>query len=286
MKWYEAAFAGHYPVLYRHRDEAEAVRCVRHLPRLAPLGPGPLLDLGCGEGRHLVHLRRLAPVVVGLDLSATLLAGAQDRLRRAEEGEPAEGVGGEAAAAAPLLVRGDMRWLPFPAERLTAVLSLFTAFGYFGDLEAHTDLVGEIARVLAPGGHWFLDYLNCDSVLIDLKKDTNLVREGERGPFLIREERLAFTDGPPPGSQDRPDRPQVVRKRVAIRPRPGHENEAAILGVTAAGLSYMEQVALFSLEEIDALVARHGLHRVAAAGDYDAAPLTAASPRWLLVYRR
>jgi SAM-dependent methyltransferase len=301
MKWYEAAFAQHYPVIYRHRDAAEAERCIRNLPRLAELGGGPLLDLGCGEGRHLVHLRKLVPVAVGLDLSMPLLASAQERLDATGKRDPLGTVGEVngcaecAKSGSPLLVRGDMRWLPFPGESLTAVLSLFTAFGYFGDLEAHTGLVAEIAGVLTPGGHWFLDYLNCDHLVNELKEDTNNMRESERGPFLIREERILAGDGRrpssaistrDPGPTDTFTRPDQVRKRVTLKPRPGCEEEAAALGVTSAGLTYEEQVALFSLEEMDALAERHGLARVTSAGDYDAGPLTADSPRWLLVYRR
>jgi SAM-dependent methyltransferase len=301
MRWYEAAFARHYPVLYQHRDAAEAARCVHNLPQLAPLGDGPLLDLGCGEGRHLVYLRELVPLALGLDLSQPLLLRARERLASpgVDNGRAEAGPGDESTRASrsesPPLVRGDMRWLPFSSEKLTAVLSLFTAFGYFGDLEAHAGLVGEITRVLRPAGHWFLDYLNCDALISHLIEDTNDMRESERGPFLIREERRLAWQGPEPASLpataegDRAvsrTRPDQVRKKVTLKPRPGREEEASALGVTATGLSYEERVALFSLEQIDALATRHGLDRVASAGDYTMNPLTASSPRWLLVYRR
>jgi len=69
--WYEAAFGAHYPLLYRHRDLAEAQRCLELLPSLAPLtndGAGIILDLGCGDGRHTAWLDQSGVDVVGLDL--------------------------------------------------------------------------------------------------------------------------------------------------------------------------------------------------------------------------
>ena len=53
--WFATAFGAHYPLLYRHRDADEAARAVALLPTLAPLHE-PILDLGCGDGRHLALL--------------------------------------------------------------------------------------------------------------------------------------------------------------------------------------------------------------------------------------
>ena len=260
MKWYEAAFAEHYPLLYRHRDDLEAHRCVANLPRMAPLGEGPVLDLGCGEGRHLVSLVALVERTVGLDLSPALLRKALERRTRARLGYA--------------LVRGDMRSLPFTAGMFSAILSLFTAFGYFGGLDDHTGLVGEIARVLRPGGHWFLDYLNCQAVTRELSREKPQVRKRESTPFLIEETRRLGRD------------PLRVLKSVVLRPLPLHAGEAEALGVPPEGLHYQEQVALFSLAEIDDLAARCGLTRVASAGGYEVEPLVESdSPRWFLVYR-
>ena len=65
--------------------------------------------------------------MVGIDLSPELLAAARERRPRAA------------------LVRGDMRALPLRGGSCAAVLSLFTAFGYFGDLAAHADLLAPVA---------------------------------------------------------------------------------------------------------------------------------------------
>lgn len=258
--WYVAAFGAHYPLLYRHRDEAEARRCLELLPRLAPLGDtpaAPVLDLGCGDGRHLAWLAAGGHEVVGLDLSAQLLAAAIKR-----------------PGAAPLrVVRGDMRCLPLATARFAAVLSLFTAFGYFGPPQANGRPVTEVARVLRPGGHWFLDYFDGDRVREELSLGRPRVRDREVGGLRVRETRRYLAD-----------RRQVV-KDVFLTARPGQEAAAAAVGVGPLGLHYAEEVAVFTLDELDTLAREQGLIRVAAAGDYAGAPLGTGS-RWILVYRK
>lgn len=259
--WFKQAFGAHYPLLYAHRDMAEAKRCLDLLPRLAPLGPtsgGQLLDLGCGDGRHLELLLESGHRVVGLDLSAELLAVARSRLNRAG------GFG---------LVRGDMRRLPFSGEAFSVVLSLFTAFGYFGSDEGNREPVGEVARVLAPGGHWFLDYFDGDKVRNELGGKGPDLRERELGPLVVREERV-FDESS-----------SEVAKRVHLEPRAGFLDEAEEFGIPAAGLRYTERVAVFTLEELDTMAQQAGLVRVAAAGGYDGERLGSGN-RWILVFRK
>lgn len=254
--WFEAAFGEHYPGLYAHRDEAEARRCLDLLPRLAPLGSGPVLDLGCGQGRHLQLLGRGGRKVLGLDLSWPLL-------RRARGVAPAQP-----------LIRADMRRIPLRASSCSAVLSLFTAFGYFGTVAAHLPVVQGVARVLQPGGHWYLDYLDCERVATELATGP-VTRTRNTADLTVREARRLE-----PG-------PRRVIKIVTLQPRPGCEAAAAAAGVGPDGLDYAEEVVLFSLAELDELAAAGGLERVAAAGSYGGSPLVVGdNDRWLLVYRR
>lgn len=253
--WYSAAFGAFYPVLYGHRDAEEARRCLALLPRLAPLpevGGASVLDLGCGDGRHLEPLAAAGLAVVGLDLSAPLLRAARSR-----------------PGSAPL-VRGDMRTLPFVDGRFAAVLSLFTAFGYFGPDGGDRVVVAGIARVLAPGGHWFLDYLDADRVRADLQEGPR-TRERAAGPLCVLETRR-LEEG-------------AVAKDVSLAAVPGREAEAAALGVGPDGITYAERVTLYTLAGLDALAAGCGLHRVAGAGGYDGTPLGDGT-RWLLAYRK
>lgn len=261
QEWFETAFKSHYPLLYQHRDTAEARKCLDLLPSLAPLPTvqGQLiLDLGCGDGRHLELLGKLGHAAVGLDLSMELLHGAQTRLGK-ERTSP--------------LVRGDMRRLPFREASFSTVLSLFTAFGYFGPPAANQDPVREVARVLVPGGHWFLDYFDCDRVRAELGGGEPRVRDRELGPLKVREKRRFVAEE------------SLVAKQVRLEPRPGHEPEAAKLGVPADGLEYTEKVAIFTLRELDDMASKENLTRVAAAGSYEGVSLGDGN-RWILVFRK
>ncbi|HOX26501.1 MAG TPA: class I SAM-dependent methyltransferase [Candidatus Krumholzibacteria bacterium] len=254
--WYEIAFGAHYPHVYAHRDEVDARRCLDLLPRLAPLGPGPVVDLGCGQGRHLAMLRGRGVPAVGIDLSRPLL----DLARNADP--------------ALALVRADMRRLPVRSGSCSAVLSLFTAFGYFGPAAAHEPVVAEVARVLGASGHWFLDFLDSERVATELASGAR-TRERTLGALLVREQRQLA------------DAPRRVVKTVDVSARAGCEPAAAAAGIGPAGLRYREEVTLLGLAELDELAGAAGLRRVAAAGDYAGAPLVPGeSERWLLVYGR
>ena len=256
MTWYREAFGAHYAVLYAHRDTAEARRCVAWLLARLPLRDGPVLDLGCGAGRHLALLREAGVRAVGLDLSADLLAAARRR----------------AGVAAPLL-RGDMRALPLRDGRLAAVLSLFTAFGYFGALADHDPVLAEVARVLAPGGWWVLDYLDAAAVRRELAAGPR-ADAGGRGPLRWRARRFLAPGG---------DR---VVKEIAVTPAPGEREAAARLGIPPGGRRFREEVALFTPEELAPRAGAHGLRLEEVAGDYDGSPATPGAPRRIMLLRR
>ncbi len=252
--WYEVAFGSHYPEIYGHRNEAEAKLCLELLPTLAPLSENglPVLDLGCGDGRHLENLQNDSFHGIGLDLSAPLLDLARKRPGPAS------------------LIRGDMRHLPLANHSLGSVFSLFTAFGYFGRLQENSVMVQEVSRVLAPGGHWFLDYFNCDRVRHELGSGESFQRKRiVQGMSIVETRRYIEAQG-------------LVAKDVQLEKISGSEGA---LNLPNEGLRYTEQVAVFSLEEIDELAGTQGLVRVAAAGSYAGAPL-AEGDRWILVYGR
>lgn len=114
-------------------DEVTAV-----VRRLGLAAGDVVLDVACGHGNFTVELaRRVGPegLVVGLDISAAMLARAVARVRRA-------------ALANVLLVRGDALDLPF-------VDAAFARVHCAGGLHQMPDLaraLAELARVTAPGG--------------------------------------------------------------------------------------------------------------------------------------
>jgi SAM-dependent methyltransferase len=144
-EWFRDWFDKDYAAVYGHRDAREAETAVAMALAAAPaLASGPVLDLGCGAGRHLAALRRANPLAFGLDLSADLLALAPAELR-------------------PWLLRGDMRRLPVRDGALAGVCLWFTPFGYFPDGDNRALLV-RLRSLLRPGGIVLLDYLNAEQV--------------------------------------------------------------------------------------------------------------------------
>ncbi|HEX9081503.1 MAG TPA: methyltransferase domain-containing protein [Holophagaceae bacterium] len=157
--WFEDWFDEDYALLYAHRDEEEARIAVGRMLHAAPeLAQGPVLDLGCGAGRHLEVLRRANPLAFGLDLSPVLLRMAPTLLR-------------------PWLLRGDMRRLPIKPGVLSGVCLWFTPFGYFPDPE-NRQLLLDLGLHLRHGGVLVMDYLNADQVRRTLVPEDTVVRGG------------------------------------------------------------------------------------------------------------
>jgi SAM-dependent methyltransferase len=97
---------------------------------IVPTPNGRTLDLGCGEGRLARDLAALGHEVVGVDASPTMIAAAR-----------------EAAPEMELHV-ADAADLPLP----DASFGLVVAFMSLQDVDDLAGAVGELARVLVPGG--------------------------------------------------------------------------------------------------------------------------------------
>lgn len=178
-EWFEETFGRDYLSLYPHRDDAEARCDVDQIVQLIhPPKDRPLLDLGCGSGRHLIAFwetgfRDLA----GLDLSDALLQEARARLQiRSIHGVR--------------LIHGDMRKIP-PKDRFSTIVSLFTSFGYFRDSTDDLTVLQGAERALHPGGSLLIDTLNRDRVLASIRPEEQR-SDGER-TLMIR--RWVTSDG-------------------------------------------------------------------------------------------
>ncbi len=117
-----------------------ARRDVAFWRQLALAAEGRVLELGCGTGRVTIPLARAGAPIVGVDLSAPMLARARKRTARLRVNHR------------PRLVRGDIRALPFPDARFGLVAA---PYGILQSLLNERDLTAtlkSVARVLAPGG--------------------------------------------------------------------------------------------------------------------------------------
>lgn len=166
--WYERAFDSLYPIVYAHRTvEAAREEAEFSIEQTRLTESDRVLDLCCGNGRHMAHLVEISSCVVGLDYSSHLLGIAKHQL-----GSRAH------------FVRGDMRSLPFQAE-FDVVMNFFTSMGYFVSESENQMVVCAIADALKPGGRFFIDYMNPDWTRANLQPET--LRS--EGAYEIRERR-------------------------------------------------------------------------------------------------
>lgn len=129
-----------------------------------------ILDLACGHGRIANRLAARGASVTGLDATSMFLERA-----RADAG--ARGVAVE-------YVEGDMRALPW-VDRFDAIVSWFTAYGYFDD-EQNRSVLREVHRALRPGGR-FLVELNHKDGLLPTWMPSTVVNSGEAAMIDERE---------------------------------------------------------------------------------------------------
>lgn len=244
MTWYKEWFGQDYLDLYAHRNRQEAERHVEFV--LEALGyrpdgggeanPDAVLDLACGAGRHTDALRRHGLRALGVDLSLTLLARRPDLPR----------------------VRGDMRCLPFADASFDWVLNFFTSFGYFETERENFQVLEEIVRLLTPGGHFLIDFLNRDRVLAGLE------------PAETREEsdrRVDIQRWYDPATSR-------INKRITLRvnERPPR--------------TYLESVRAYSKDEVTIGLSWAGLDVTDLYGNFQGEPYDRDSERLILVGRK
>jgi SAM-dependent methyltransferase len=141
----------HDPAIARSYDErladcslltVDRLFAERHFDR-----PGSLIDLGCGTGRLLVPFARRGSWVLGVDLSAAMLA-----------------VAGERAAAAGVevhLLKANVVELDCLRDgSFDHAACLFSTLGLVAGAAARRRAVGHVYRLLRPGGRFVLHVHN------------------------------------------------------------------------------------------------------------------------------
>ena len=104
---------------------------------------GVMLDVGCGEGRHIFGIMQDYPLMkcIGLDMD-------KESLEKAEEGYEYFKSISEAGAR---FLKGSAYSLPFPDESI----DLIVCSEVLEHLHEYNDAVKEIHRVLKPGGKFY-----------------------------------------------------------------------------------------------------------------------------------
>jgi SAM-dependent methyltransferase len=128
-----------YDLLYeaQGKDYATESAVLHNLIQERAPGAASLLDVGCGTGGHLAHLRRWYDVV-GVDLDPNMLDEARRRL-------PAD-----------RFIEADMRRLDL-GRRFDAVTCLFSSIGYMRSVRELDQAVAAMVSHLAPGGVLVVD---------------------------------------------------------------------------------------------------------------------------------
>jgi SAM-dependent methyltransferase len=201
-----------------------------------------VLDVPCGFGRHSVPLAGAGYHVVGVDRSEELLA---------EAGRRAGG------ARWPKLVRADYRELPFADESFDAALNLFTSLGYLGD-EEDTRVLGEICRVLRPGGRLVIETMHRDLLVSQFREqDWRLMGKGR---LLLEQRTFDAAAG------------------VA-------QTTQTLIDNTGARDSRSVSLRTYTATELVAMLTRAGFEEARCHGDLDGKPF-ATDTRLILVARR
>lgn len=152
--------------------------------------------------------------------------------------------------AAPL-VRADMRHLPIRPASMDLTVNLFTSFGYFERDAEHAAALAEMIGTVKPGGWFVIDFLNPEAVRQRLVPRQTMEVSGEQ----IEVTRSVSPDG------------RYVCKSIQV----------------PKGKRYFERVRLFTPGQISEMVEETGLEVRHTFGDYDASPLTPASPRTIVM---
>lgn len=241
-EWFRQAFDARYLEVYPWRDETSAEGEVCSAIEWLQALPGDrFLDLCCGAGRHSIWLKKAGLDLVSLDLSDDLLREARRRL-----GEDA------------VLIHSDARAIPLPTASFDQVAMFFTSFGYLPTDDENLAVLGEVARVVRPGGGFLVDLPDRGSTIAGLVASSHR----NQGDLHIEETRSITTDG------------KRVEKQVVLSGG-GQQHE------------YIESVRLYEIDELESMLHSSGWEFSLVHGNWDGNRyLPGDSDRMIVVARR
>ena len=205
-----------YDKIYSFKDYAAEAARLRSLVEQHRPGSRRLLDVACGTGEHLRHLRQHFDVV-GIDASQAMLEVAHRKL----PGVP--------------LHQGDMRTFDLGAT-FDAAICMFGATGHLGDEGELLAALQQIARHLVPGGVLIVEPWLTPEVFVPGRLSGLFVDEPElkisRMSVGWRQDRLAILDlhhliGTPAGVEH-----FVERLEMTLFPLDAYRSAMAAVGVS------------------------------------------------------
>jgi ubiquinone/menaquinone biosynthesis C-methylase UbiE len=129
---------------------------------------GPILELGCGTGRVAIPVAKTGARVIGIDRSESMLSRGRARVRKARVGARVK------------LIRGDIRYLPFPDQSFPLVMAPYGILQSLLDEKVLTATLKEVQRVLTKKGTFGLELVADLPAWEEYSKKTSM--RGKRGP--------------------------------------------------------------------------------------------------------
>jgi ubiquinone/menaquinone biosynthesis C-methylase UbiE len=244
---------------------------------------GLILDLCCGTARHSILLSREGYYMVGLDVSARLLAIARKKAAEAQVNLP--------------LVRCDMRCLPFKPKVFSAVISMDTSFGYLQSDHEDTQSLAETKRVLAADGLFLIDVFNRERLIRSYRKKQE--QRLHNGSTRFEEETLSKKDFPPlirsfvtplyfrlSGWKEYPSFYMLQNRMLDDKGETVHDSWLIYDKKTGETRFFRHVVRLYSLELLQSLLHKAGLQVEKVYGDYEMQKFSSDSSRLIIAARR
>ena len=127
-----------------------------------------ILELGCGTGRVAIPVAKAGATVIGIDRSESMLTRGRQRVKRARVGSAVK------------LIRGDIRYLPFPDKTFPLVMAPYGILQSLLDERVLTQTLKDVQRVLKKNGTFGLELVADLPAWEEYSKHTSL--RGKRGP--------------------------------------------------------------------------------------------------------
>lgn len=223
--------------------------------RMAAPHQEPILELGCGTGRVALPLARRGSMVVGIDRSASMLARARMRVRRAR------------LQSRVRLIRGDIRHLPFPDRSFPLVMAPYGILQSLLDERLLRDTLTEVRRVLSRHGLFGLE-LVADLPAWEEYRDRATLRSsrGPHGKPIVLVESV---------TQDR-------RRRITRFEQEFVEGRGTGVTRRRFTLAFRNLTVPQMVERLE----KAGLEVAALLGDYQGGPWDLRAEVWIILARR
>jgi ubiquinone/menaquinone biosynthesis C-methylase UbiE len=199
-----------------------------------------VLDVACGTGRHTIALCLAGFDVVGLDISTNLLKIARKR-------------------GALVLVRGDMRFLPFKSGYFTAAVSIDNSFGYLPSEKEDEQGLADVKRVLKPNGMFVLDVFNREKLTEKYRLRKASPKLYSYQSFMLKQERTVSADG------------TWLCDRWTVKQRANGQEHV-----------FEHKARLYTLVRLEGMLSEAGFFIDKTFGDYEQQPFSPASPRLII----